>query len=178
MTKYVALLRGIGPTNPDMRNENLRGVAEGLGFENVSTVISSGNVVFESDRTDVAALEAEMEAAWPSRLGFESATVIRSQQELSRLVDLAPFGGLGHQQTTYLLVTFSKHPLQVDFDLPYSPPDQDYRLVAATPGELFTVSDLTSRAGLGAMSWLETEFGKQLTSRTWLTVARILKRMG
>jgi uncharacterized protein (DUF1697 family) len=46
MVKYVALLRGIAPTNPNMRNDKLRGVFEKLSFENVKTVISSGNVVF------------------------------------------------------------------------------------------------------------------------------------
>lgn len=42
MTTYVALLRGIVPLNPNMRNEKLRGVFEKLGFTNVRTVISSG----------------------------------------------------------------------------------------------------------------------------------------
>ena len=37
--RYVALLRGIGPTNPNMRNEKLRGFFEVLVFEDVQTVI-------------------------------------------------------------------------------------------------------------------------------------------
>lgn len=41
--KYVALLRGIAPTNPNMRNDKLREVFEKPGFKNVQTVISSGN---------------------------------------------------------------------------------------------------------------------------------------
>jgi uncharacterized protein (DUF1697 family) len=49
--------------NPNMRNEKLRGVFEGLGLTNVKTVISSGNVLFESPREDVPALEAEIEDA-------------------------------------------------------------------------------------------------------------------
>jgi hypothetical protein len=28
------------------------------------------------------------------------------------------------------------------------------------------------------MAWVEDRFGKQVSSRTWLTVARILKKMG
>jgi hypothetical protein len=27
------------------------------------------------------------------------------------------------------------------------------------------------------MAWVESQFGKQVSSRTWLTVARILKKM-
>ncbi len=48
MVRYVALLRGMGPANPNMRGEKLRKVFEGLGFENVRTVLASGNVLFES----------------------------------------------------------------------------------------------------------------------------------
>jgi hypothetical protein len=40
------------------------------------------------------------------------------------------------------------------------------------------VSDTTRAEGLGAMAWVEDRFGKQVSSRTWLTVARILKKMG
>ena len=43
--RYVALLRGIGPSNPNMRNERLRELFQKLGFQNVQTVISSGNVL-------------------------------------------------------------------------------------------------------------------------------------
>ncbi len=55
-----------------MRNDKLRGVFQELGFANVQTVITSGNVVFETDSHDVRALEARIEEAWPAQLGFRS----------------------------------------------------------------------------------------------------------
>ena len=42
MTRYVALLRGIAPMNPNTRDVKLRGASENLEFEHVKTVISSG----------------------------------------------------------------------------------------------------------------------------------------
>lgn len=54
MTTYVALLRGILPLNPNMHNQKLRGVFEKLGFSNVHTVISSGNVIFETNSKNVS----------------------------------------------------------------------------------------------------------------------------
>lgn len=65
MNKYAALLRGIGPSNPNMRNEKLRGVFENLGFQNVQTVISSGNVLFETRSNNIKELEAIIEKALP-----------------------------------------------------------------------------------------------------------------
>ena len=178
MTKYAALLRGIGPGNPNMRNEKLREVSEGLGLENVQTVISSGNVVFEAESANASDLETSLEDAWTRELGFESTTLIRSQEELEALTDLKPFGDREHGRESYLLVTFAKHPLSVNFDLPHQPPDRDYWILGATDRELFTVTDTTSIGTPDVMAWVENKFGKEITSRTWLTVHRILKRMG
>ena len=96
MTHYVALLRGIAPMNPAMRNENLRRVVESLGFANVRTVISSGNVIFESPRRDIAALEAEITQALHEQLGFWSTAIVRCRAELEALVAKNLFKGYEH----------------------------------------------------------------------------------
>lgn len=175
--KYVALLRGIGPGNPNMRNAKLRGVLEGLGFANVESVISSGNILFESDETDGGKLEAIIEEAWPVQLGFTSNTVVRSQKQLKDLVGLEPFSALSHGPSSYLLTTFFKHPTKVPFKLPYQPEGKTYTLIGATKSELFTVTDNTKVKTTDLMTWLEKQFSKDITSRTWLTVNRILKKM-
>lgn len=176
MPEYLALLRGIGPSNPNMRNERLRSVFEDLGFEDVRTVISSGNVLFRSESTDIEELEATVEAAWPEKLGFTSTTIIRSIPEMEELVDLDPFAGLEHGQETYLLVTFCKQAPEVDFELPHRPQDRPYELVARTERELFSVTDMSGEGAADLMTWLERQFGKEISSRTWLTVHRILKK--
>jgi len=66
-----------------MRNEKLRGVFENLGFTNVQTVMSSGNVLFDANSKDMKALEAIIEKALPAQLGFTSTTIIRSRDELA-----------------------------------------------------------------------------------------------
>ena len=160
-----------------MRNVNLRGVCEELGLDEVATLLSSGNVVFETGAEDGAELEARLEAAWPERLGFTSTTIIRRREELQRLVDLEPFGDRTHAPDSYLLVTFSKQRLDVHFEYPHRPAGRDYWVVGATDRELFTVSDTTSARGLDVMAWLERQLGKQISSRTWLTVNRILDKL-
>ena len=92
MTKYIALLRGIAPTNPNRRNDKLRGVFEKLGFANVKTVISSGNVVFESPSTSVRKLEDAIEKALPEELGFHSTTIIRSDAGISAHEEASCYG--------------------------------------------------------------------------------------
>ena len=177
MTKYVALLRGIGPGNPNMRNEKLRAVLEELGFKNVQSVISSGNVLFESDRTDTHTMETEIEVAWPEKLGFKSTTLIRSQKQLETVLSHHPYGNMTHGQSSYLLVTFFKRPTQVPFALPHQPEGKSYKLLAATKDHLYTVTDTTTLATTDLMVWLEKQFGKDISSRTLKTIERILKKM-
>jgi uncharacterized protein (DUF1697 family) len=178
MTKYVALLRGIAPTNPNMRNDKLRGVFEKLGFENVKTVISSGNVIFESPSRSAAKLEASIEKALPEQLGFTSTTILRSQGQIKRLVDQNPFKGMEHSQKSSLNVTFLRKKRKIDLKFPYKVENRDYTLLGMADGAICSVIDLTSAKTPDLMVWLEKQFGKDITTRTWKTVERILKAMG
>lgn len=175
--KYVALLRGIGPSNPNMHQAKLCGVLEKLGFTHVHGVISSGNVVFASDITDRALLEDQIEKAWPRELGFTSTTIVRSQHDLQKFVAQDPYKGVAENPNLYRLVTFFKHPQKIEFTIPHRPEGKPYRLVAADEHFACTVTDLTNSKTPDTMSWLERQFGKEITSRTWGTVQRILKKM-
>lgn len=155
MTKYVALLRGIMPMNPNMKSAKLKGFFEDLGFSNVATVIASGNVVFESSSNNSNALEEKIEKELPQKLGFKSTTIIRSEDELKKLVSKNPYKGVKDEKPNYLLVTFFK----------------DRR------PELCSVIDLSSSKTPNFMGKIDKEFGKSITSRTWKTVHRILKAM-
>ena len=177
MTKYVALLRGIAPLNPNMRNDKLRGVFEELGFANVKTVISSGNVVFESPSRNIKKLEETIEKALPEQLGFTSTTIIRSKDQLQKLVDNNPFKGMEHSQKSSLNVTFLKNKTSTDTKFPYNVDNRDYILLGMYDGAICSVIDLTSSKTPDLMLWLEKKFGKEITTRTWKTVERILKVM-
>ncbi len=175
--KYAALLRGIGPTNPNMRNEKFREVFGKLGFQNVQTVISTGNVLFESPSRSVKTLEATIEDAIQEQLGFTSTTIIRSHQQLNRLVDDKPFGRIKDTPTTRLNVTFLKEKQETDLRFPYRAKQRGYSVIGMNSREVFSVVDLTGGTTPDLMAWLEKHFGKRITTRTWKTVGRILKRL-
>lgn len=158
-----------------MRNEKLRGLFEDLGFTNVKTVISSGNVLFESHSVDATALEAKIEKTFPKQLGFTSTTIIRTQKQLQDLVDHKPFGKLTHGSKTYLTVTFLKNKPSVKLTFPHKVKDRDYRLLAIYNNAVCSVFDQTSAKTPDFMVWLEKQFGKEITTRTYKTVERILK---
>ncbi len=177
MPIYAALIRGIGPGDSRKSNEKLRGVLEDLGFTNVRSVISSGNIIFESDETDAHKVEDMVEAAWPEALGFDATTIVRNQAQLQKVMDAGFFDGMTHAKGSYLLLTFLKKPAKPDFDIPYKPADKPYEIVGNKDNVLFTVTDNTAMKTTDLMGWLERQFGKEITSRTPLTIERIIKKM-
>jgi uncharacterized protein (DUF1697 family) len=176
MTKYAAFLRGIGPGNPNMAGGRLREVCEKLGLSNAQPIIASGNLVFETDRSDVQAIEQDLEAAWFDQLGFHSMTIVKTQQEIDELLAYDPFAGMTHGPRSYLLATFLKHPQKPRFDLPYQPEGKPYVITGYYKGTIFSVTDNTVLKTTDLMTWLEKEFGKDITSRTWNTVQRVNKK--
>jgi uncharacterized protein (DUF1697 family) len=175
--RYVALLRGIAPLNPNMRNQKLRSVVESLGFHNVETVISSGNVVFDADSRDVSELEARIEEAWPEQLGFQSTTIIRTGDQMHDLVAKRPFGERANTPATSLQVTFLKQEPDVDLQVPYTPDTGGYTIVAIDDRVICSVVDLTGSRTPDLMRWLEKMLGKEITTRTWKTVHRIVQKL-
>lgn len=157
MAQYVAFLRGIGPTNPNMRAEKLRGVFEHLGFGRVASVLGTGNILFDSDETDTAKLEGRIEQALSANLGFTSATIIRSMEYLQNLMRKGLFGGTTQTAMIKPNVTFLKHP-------------NDGRQ------ELTWVVDTASERTVDKMAALERTYGKEITTRTVGTLLKILAK--
>jgi uncharacterized protein (DUF1697 family) len=92
MLTYVALLRGInlGPSKR-VKMDALRKSFESLGLKSVQTYIQSGNVVFKAGKTSSAALRKKIEARITSDFGFSSLTILRSRDELGKIVEMNPF---------------------------------------------------------------------------------------
>ncbi|WP_280318718.1 DUF1697 domain-containing protein [Nocardia wallacei] len=179
MHRYAALLRGIMPSNPNMRNEKLRGVFEGLGFDAVGSVLSSGNIVFGSAESDAAALESRIQKALNAELGIGGGTILRGREELRALVDSDPFPGLTHGRGTYLTVTFLKDRTAAAPDALPAELAAAVRIVGydEAAAAVLAVIDNTASTTPNHMAWLESVYGKDITTRTWLTVRKVLAKL-
>ena len=175
MTTYVALLRGIGPANPNMHPQKLREAFEKMGFTNVRTVIASGNVVFESRSKNASALETKIEAALPKLLGFRSTTIVRSAAEVDALLKKNPVKNRVHGAQHYILVTFLKEHSAKLRTFPRT--GDGYTILGVYRRELCISIDREHARTPDVMLRLEKELGKAITSRTWNTVEKIAKKM-
>ncbi|MEO6222277.1 MAG: DUF1697 domain-containing protein, partial [Vicinamibacterales bacterium] len=93
----VALLRGINVGKAKrLAMSDLRSVAEGLGWQNVATLLATGNLVFTTSGADSAnvgpRLAQTLEKALASKYGLTTRVVVLSAREIEEVLDEMPFG--------------------------------------------------------------------------------------
>jgi uncharacterized protein (DUF1697 family) len=92
--RYVALLRGINVTGKNMiKMETLRAAFESLGFTNVVSYINSGNIAFDTAKTDDRKLAKKIHDAIQKVFGFDISVMVRSMAEVEEIVAWNPFAG-------------------------------------------------------------------------------------
>jgi uncharacterized protein (DUF1697 family) len=90
MTAYVALLRGVNVGGVNMKMADLAEVVRGLGYENVKTVLASGNVLFETPDAAGAA-KTKLETALRAAFGYEAWVHVLTVAQVRAIIDAYPY---------------------------------------------------------------------------------------
>lgn len=165
--RYAAFLRGVMPTN--CRMPELRKAFEAAGFDDVKTVLTSGNVVFSAPAATAAALERRAEAAMTKRLGRTFHTIIRPVEALRKLLEDDPYSSFRLRAGSKRVVTFARGRLTPKVPLPVE--RDGARVLIARGSEAFTAY-VRSPRGPVFVKLIEETFGKDVTTRTWETVEK------
>jgi uncharacterized protein (DUF1697 family) len=179
MPRYVALLRGInvGPHKRIAMTE-LKALVEGLGHTEVKTYVTSGNVVFSTaePRSDVA-LPREIEAAIMARCNLDVPVIVRSGEDMARIVAGNPFPQHEDQPKT----------LHVSFLSGVPAPDRvaaladaergrdDYRVIGQ---EVYLHYPNGMSGAVFMVNGLDRALGVTATSRNWRTVLKLAGMAG
>ncbi len=96
---YLALLRGINVSGQKLiKMEALKKIFEEMGFKNVRTYIQSGNVIFEAGKSKPENLRKKIETGLEKKLGYDVTVVVRTMDELEKVIKGYPFGKVkGHE---------------------------------------------------------------------------------
>lgn len=89
--RYVAFMRALNVGGRIVKMDHLRKLFEELGFDDVSTYIASGNVIFRSPETDTGKLEKKINDHLEKSLGYKVGTYIRTPAELAAIAAHRPF---------------------------------------------------------------------------------------
>jgi uncharacterized protein (DUF1697 family) len=150
----------------------LKKAFEFAGFTEVRTVLSSGNVVFDARRASEAALQQRAEAAMRERLGQAFLTIVRPVDLLRDRLASDPFRAFRLDSSAKRIVTFLRDEPAAAVTLPV---EQDgARLLVLDGRELYSAY-LPTPKGPVFMSLIERTFGRELTTRTWDTVAKVAR---
>lgn len=170
--KWAALLRGITPMNAKM--SDLVRAFEAAGFDDVSTVTASGNVVFGARSSSPAALQRKAEKAMQEELGRSFLTIVRAIEGLRALLEANPWAGFRLPKGSKRVVTFLHAPTKARLKLPIS--RDGARILLATDTEVHTAYVPHPDGGGQFMRMIEDAYGQEITTRTWETVQKIVKR--
>jgi uncharacterized protein (DUF1697 family) len=174
MARQIALLRGINLASrnrvsmPDLR----RALGE-AGYEDVATLVQSGNIVLSSAKKPKT-LEREISELVLDEFGVESATVVRTRDELAEVIERNPIPDGPSIPKLFQVTFFSGEP--------------DAKRVAELAAQDFG-NERVEVIGREAYAWhpdgiqkskLARELGKGLrgdgTARNWNTVTKLLER--
>lgn len=168
MQRHAAFLRGVSPMNCKMAE--LKAALEAAGFTDVRTVLASGNVVFSGAGTGHV-LEKKCEAAMKEHMGRSFMTLVRPVKQLRALLEDDPFAGHRLPAGAKRVVTLLRsRPAEV----PELPIERDgARILALLDRELYTAYVPSAKGG-AFMGFIERSFGKDVTTRTWETLRKVV----
>ena len=109
--KYIAFLRGINISGKNkIQMHELKNDFKELGFENILTILNSGNIIFDSLYTDKLIIQSIIEQMIKERYHFDIPTFIISHEELNELYNNHPKWWNTNNKEIYDNVIFIIHP--------------------------------------------------------------------
>ncbi len=89
--KYIALLRGINISGKNkIVMSELKKEFDNLGYQEITTYLNSGNVIFETDLEDKNAIKNHIQLMIKDKFNFDIPTYVMTLQELQELLNHSP----------------------------------------------------------------------------------------
>jgi uncharacterized protein (DUF1697 family) len=175
-TSYVAFLRGINNIgSKTIKMHELKRIFEATGFQNVKTILASGNIVLETTISETNLIITEIEKQLERKLGYNVNVALRTLDELHLLVKSNPFSQIKVTPQTKLLLTFLSEKPTRRFKIPYNSSDKDFTVIRIINNEIYSVVNLLpNKRPYRIISFLEKEFGNKITTRNWSTIVKIV----
>ncbi len=176
MRRRVALLRGVnvgGAKRVPMAS--LRAIAAKLGFENIQTVLNSGNLVFDAPDRANDDLAQRIREEIARDLGVATEVIVLSAEHFAQAVSESPFDDLAANPAR-LLVTFMAEPRYLAALKPLTSEEWEPEALALGKRAAY----LSCPGGVSESPlWkaVERQIGVKGTSRNWSTLAKVLKCM-
>ncbi|MFC2187829.1 DUF1697 domain-containing protein [Fulvivirgaceae bacterium LMO-SS25] len=178
MAKFIAFLRGINVGgNHKVPMQELKDILLNMGFENIITLLNSGNVIFQTKPMEIVELESQIAQHLNSSFGFPIPVIIRSAENLKQLIQSDPFKGITVTKETRLYLSFLRKSPQTEIPLPWVSEDKSFQILNIQGANIISILDLSIGKTVKGMDALEKLFGEDITTRNWNTILRIGEKL-
>lgn len=173
MSAQIALLRAVNVGGIKVSMADLRALIIDLGFDDVRTLLNSGNAVFRSKSNTGADLENLLETEFAKRAGRPTEFFVRTDEEWKSIIARNPMTGEARRDPGHLLLVVLKR----------APTNQEVdALRSAIVGPELVEADgkqayIYYPAGVGqsklTAKLIEKNLGSPGTGRNWNTVLKL-----
>lgn len=177
MTRYVAFLSSINVGGNRLSMADLRHALEREGFEDVETVVASGNVLFNHDDRPLDGLEDKLAHLMGERFDIASFAAVRSRDAVAEAIDGNPYAADGAENLVHTMF-LERQPEAAAFDKLTA--DQAARgPERLAPGNRALYIDFAEGVGQSRLSgaFIERRLGCRGTARNIRSLRRILAKM-
>ena len=177
MQTYIALLRGINVSGHNkIKMVDLRLLFNDLKFNNVTSYIQSGNVIFTSSEKDISKIERAIKEAIKKKFDYDVKVLVITKKDILTVFASNPFLENQDPDITKLCVTFlsdfpaSENALQLEeFTSTYT---DEYKIsekhIYLHCPESFAKTKLTNNL-------IERKLKLNATSRNWKTITKLVE---
>ncbi len=176
MTFYVAFLRGINVGGRNLlKMQDVRQRFMALGFGNVSSYKTSGNILFETaGKPDDIVKKVKEELLELS--GRDLEVFLRTSLQIREIIELNPFKGR-EADSSKLYVTFIQHKPSEVVNLPLWSRNNDVEIILLRNAEVFSQTFLHKGRFGAPNKFVENEFEVSATTRNWNTIRGIHEKI-
>jgi uncharacterized protein (DUF1697 family) len=178
MTRYVALLGSINVGGNRLAMADLREALVREDFDEVETVVASGNVLFSHEERPTDGLAEKLAHILLDRFDIDSFAAVRSRAELEAVLAECPFVDDGQEKLVHVgFLDGDLDPAAFDTLVSDHAGRGDERLA---PGTRALHVDYVDGVGDSKLTkaFVEKRLGRRMTARNVRSIRRIIEKMG
>jgi len=177
VARYVAFLRAVnlaGRRVVDMTTA--RQALDALGFEDVTSFVNSGNLIFTATGGRTVDHEAAIRAALEAEFGFEVTTFVRTAAQVKALATEKPFGPVAEGETHCALLPLTRLTAAETKAVEALSNEHDEVVVRGRDVH-WLIRSKSSETSLGPKEWKQALPDNPTTARNTTMLARLLPKL-
>lgn len=176
MTRWLVMPRGINVGNRNrVPMPQLRPALEQSGFQDVATVLQSGNLILTGSADEATVIE-QVRHLISTRFGVDVPCVARTAAEVRSALEAAPLAEIATDGSRHLVLFLSEQPSSADA-ASLEQEDHSPEVVRIIGRDTFVWTPNGVQAMTLSHTALEKRFGVTATARNWNTMQKIAARL-